>query len=267
MSGQIEEEILTLERQYWQFPEIRALEIRLAALEQSLMASWMYVGSSAPPPPNTTFDGSIQGCVNTYTAATVALTITDIGGTVLWTGATGGAGTFSGSLYLASNATLFLNATGPNVRFATTTTFSAAFTAGTLNHLGGGHGMTPATGYACPTGCNDPLKTTLNFTFNGACTGGFPSDTFTYQARPAALAALIGAGSSWIGALNNITLSGHNDWTYFYPGASGINVFRSGTNTVISNGSSPTLTCPAGATNFSLALTCGFLNFGGTLAE
>ncbi len=91
MSGQIEEEILTLERQLFRFPDMAALAARLAAVEQGLAASWYTLGFQWVPPSPDPCSGtgvsafpSIANCL----AYTFNFMITDLGpfGTVTWNG-------------------------------------------------------------------------------------------------------------------------------------------------------------------------------------
>lgn len=61
-SGRIEEDILTLERQVWQLPDLAERLKRLVALEQQLAASWMFAGTGQGPP---VVCNTIPGCPTT----------------------------------------------------------------------------------------------------------------------------------------------------------------------------------------------------------
>jgi hypothetical protein len=165
VSGRAEEEILRLEREYWQLPDYRALQVRLVALEQQLAASWMYWPAGATLPPNTSFSGVINGCPNGFTARPLAgATVSIVFPSGTWTGVTDGSGAYSGSAYLAANGSISMTVTPANTtRQATLTTTTGTLIAGGSNTIAAKQ-VLPASGYSCTDLCMLPVKNTIQFT-------------------------------------------------------------------------------------------------------
>jgi hypothetical protein len=224
VSSNLEETLLRLEREFWQLP-VADLTRRTAALEQSLMASWMNLGQSVPPtpPPNSTVSGTLTKCTTVGNGSGITVEVRNAGGTVLGTGTTtagaNGTGVFSIPVYLAANATLTITAEAFSTRWSDTVFSGLATAGGTTNY--GTRALIPSSGYACSPACYEPTAKTLHLTF-GTCGGiAYPNDTLTYQTTPAFLISggFTALANVWKGAAA-FTASGFNDWFYWTDGVS-----------------------------------------------
>lgn len=264
-SGPIEEQVLALERQYWQLPDWRALSTRLVALEQQLAQLWT-IWPSAPVVTTTptTIHGNIHGCnAGNLSGQTVTVSLTSTGA-VLFTATSSSTGLYSGTANLppgSNGVTVAVNAP-TSTRFAATST-TASVTAGvstTVNLT-----LAPATGYVCYFSCIYPLPTTLQVTSSGVCGGiTFPNDTLTYQIASGVLT-LSFTGGIFVGTAT-FSDGTNSDWVYVLNNGGLWRARQSAGNTVQLAGASGSITLNCGPP-FSWPLSCGTNSFGGSIHE
>jgi hypothetical protein len=253
---------------------LKKAEDRAGALAQQaklLIPNNNGLAMTPPPPPNTTVSGTLTGCTLSGIPGTVDV-MDGMG--LLGTFTASGAGSWSGSIYLATNTSCTITATPSSPRLAATS-IVRTLTAGGSN-VALNISASPAAGYACTKACSFPLKTTLNLTSIGLCSGvTYPADTLTYQSLPAWLVSL-GISVGWLGTATWSATYGLNTsvaWQYlFFVNSLGqlkLNAVELAGHKSVALATATLGSCPGSATTplFTCSTNCATQQVGVTIAE
>ncbi len=223
--GPMERRLLGLERRLVAIDNAaRNQQRQLISLGQGIWDAWgerqIPTGVVTPTPtpsPNTTVSGSVKLCNSGVAGASLTVTLTrDSDSALLDTQTTSGTGGYTFSFYEASNTAVHVNCNSPPAHYVSGSVGLTA-TAGTSNSAPS-LTLGADTGYVCSTGACGAMPSTLNLAVGAICPGNLtvPSDTLTYQARPAWISSAYGA-HGWLGATGfNVPVLGAGNTTYYW---------------------------------------------------
>jgi hypothetical protein len=130
--------------------------------------------------PTNTFSGTVSNC-QTGVATTVVL---KNGSTTLWTGTSSSSGTFSGTAAWSGTITGTFLVTGTSSRWQSPSSVTKTLVAGAGNAVGN-VGMRAASGFVCLSPCSEPVKNTLQLSFNAGSGLGGPYTMTLVNTAPA----------------------------------------------------------------------------------
>lgn len=160
-TSDLEERVLTLEREIWRLPDLNERRIRLTAFEQQIMKLGMFADNRPTTQP-ATFTGTVIGCnASAQSGRTVAIK-DHASGSTLATATTDALGSFSGPITLSGgtqSVDITLDALAPYAAFSVNRTFAAG-----VNNAVGNLTLAPDAGHVCFPGCGNPISKALSVT-------------------------------------------------------------------------------------------------------
>lgn len=222
--GPLEARLLALERRLVHADDqLRQQQRELIGVGQSLWDAWgdRRIPTATPTPsptptPNTTVTGTVKLCNSTVNGTGLAVTLTrDSDSALLDSQTTNGSGNYTFNYYQATATAVHVNASSPPANYVSG---SLGLTASVGSNIASTLTLGAASGYTCSTGACGAMPSTLTLTVTAICPGNLtrPSDTLTYQARPAWIGSSFGA-NGWLGATGyTVAPLGAGATTYYW---------------------------------------------------